>query len=182
MQTHRSVHTHKLLPTDIVMEGVAGGLQSAPAPSLVAGLWNKANFPFHQPCLSRIDFWVVSSQTLLSETWPLSVGSFPATFVPIFSACLFCLPEHFLLSRLTSSSQLLHAHALQPPPQLPACPCKVPGISSSSSTSQLMFSLLSPTRKQFSKYPIEVLLTLGVVSWMWLFLKKQTTFKKPLNS
>ena len=162
------------------MEGVASGLQSAPAPTLVAHLWNKANFPLYQPCLSGIDFWVVSSQIPLSVTWPLTVRSFPSTFVPTFFACLFCLPEHFLLSRLTSSSQLAQAHALQPPPQLPACPCKVPP--------DQQFFIYLPTavfsavtqRKQLSKYPIEMLLTLGVVSWMWLFLKKQTIFKSPL--
>jgi len=38
-------------------------LPPTPPPLAVAGVWNKANFPFHQPGLF-IGFWAVSSQTL----------------------------------------------------------------------------------------------------------------------
>ena len=44
-------------------KGLAFGHEfTLPAPTPVASIQNKANFPFHQPCLF-ISFWVASSQT-----------------------------------------------------------------------------------------------------------------------
>ena len=36
-------------------------LDTSPPYPPVTSLWNKANFPFHQPCLSRISLQVASS-------------------------------------------------------------------------------------------------------------------------
>ena len=47
-------------------------LDRSPPLPLVAGIWNKANFPFHQPCLF-IGFWTVSGLTPLSVTQWLKI-------------------------------------------------------------------------------------------------------------
>ena len=47
----------------LLVRGVSAfGQMSTTLPSSVAGIWNKANFPFHQSGLS-IGFWAASSQT-----------------------------------------------------------------------------------------------------------------------
>ena len=46
-------------------------LDRSPPTPCVTGIWNKANFPFHQFCVF-IGFWAVNSQTPLSITFLLS--------------------------------------------------------------------------------------------------------------
>ena len=62
-----------------------------PSPNLVASIWNKANFPFHQPGLI-ICFWVAGSQTphtLLVTLFAEGSGSIPGqgTKIPQVAQC-----------------------------------------------------------------------------------------------
>ena len=56
----------KFFPTDCQLGGCRRLDRHLP-PTPVAGIWNKANFPFHKPGLFIV-FWVTSSQTQLLVT------------------------------------------------------------------------------------------------------------------
>ena len=45
-------------------------MDTSPASSSDADLWNKANFPFYHPCFLNISLQVVGSQTPLLATLP----------------------------------------------------------------------------------------------------------------
>ena len=80
----------------------------------VAGIWNKANFPFHQPGLFT-GFWVVSNRTrhtYLSVTvWSFSLTDFSKSLglLPILLKHTHCI---LLPSHLFSPSKLLFVFVL----------------------------------------------------------------------